>query len=397
MPTTRSPVLEIDPVLDRETAPLFVQRVDGTLAEIAPQSGRGGADAEESGEAPGSAEAGRRGARGGNEKRLVLDLGAVVHFDSAGVGAILQSMRSAKDHGVEIRLRRVPQPMLDFLSLVRIDALVERATPRTEHVGFVTRIGAAALPLVDTLGRVASTTVDVARGILVDPFRGKRIRLDRTIHEIDQAANGALPIVALIAFLLGLILAMQAYVQLRLWGAEIYMADMVGVSVMTEIAPLMTAIVFAARSGSSNAAQLGSMVVGEEIDALRQMGVDANQYLVVPKVLALAFSVVALVVMFDVIAMAGGALFGFAVAAIDPEAYAEQTRIALKATDFFVALGKSLVFGLCIGVVGCGLGLRVSGGSEGVGRATTNAVVLSIFLIIIIDSVFVTLQRMVFA
>ncbi|HLQ36306.1 MAG TPA: ABC transporter permease, partial [Planctomycetota bacterium] len=199
----------------------------------------------------------------------------------------------------------------------------------------------------------------------------------------------------LISFLLGLILAMQAYVQLRVWGAEIYVADMVGVSVLTEIGPLMTAIVLAARSASSNAAQLGAMVVGEEIDALRQMGIHPVRFLVVPKVLACAFAAVALSVIFDVVAMAGGALFAWAVAGIEVGAYQEQTRQALHLADFLVASVKALSFGACVGVVGCALGMRVQGGSQGVGRVTTNAVVLSIFLIILIDAAFVTMQRMV--
>ena len=172
---------------------------------------------------------------------------------------------------------------------------------------------------------------------------------------------------------------------------------MVGISIVTEIGPLMTAIILAARSGSSNAAQLGSMVVGEEVDALKQMGVDPVRFLVVPKVLALAVAVLILGVVFDIVGMIGGALFGLLVADINLNAYASQTRMALDLTDFSVAMLKSLAFGICVGVVGCSLGLQVKGGSQGVGQATTNAVVLSIFLIIVVDSVFVTVQRMVLA
>jgi phospholipid/cholesterol/gamma-HCH transport system permease protein len=170
---------------------------------------------------------------------------------------------------------------------------------------------------------------------------------------------------------------------------------MVGVAVVTEIGPLMTAIVLAARSGSSNAAQLGTMVVSEEIDALRQMGVHPLRFLVVPKVLALAFAAVALSLVFDVVAMCGGALFAYVAAGIELAAYQVQTRQALNLPDFLAATVKSGVFGSCVGVIGCALGLRVRGGSVGVGSATTNAVVFSVFLIILIDAAFVTLQRMV--
>lgn len=326
--------------------------------------------------------------------RLVVDLQHVESFDSAGIGAIVQAMRRGKQRGIDVKLRGMSAAMVEFFSLVRVGTLTDHERSGSRGLDPVSRIGSAALPLLLMMRDIIDMAWRAFVSICVDPFRGRRLRLDRTVRELDQAANGALPIVLLIAFLLGLILAMQAYVQLRLWGAEIFMADMVGVSVMTEIGPLMTAIVLAARSGSSNAAQLGSMVVGEEIDALRQMGVDSIRFLVAPKVVALGVAVVGLGVIFDVVAMLGGMLFGFGVADIEPGAYFEQTRSALHATDFVVALGKSLVFGLCIGVVGCGLGLRVKGGSEGVGRATTNAVVMSIFLIIIIDAIFVTGQRM---
>ncbi len=359
---TTAPVIECANELDRDSAPELLGKIDRTF--------RAGPD------------------------KVVLDLAQVERFDSIGVGAIVQAVRHARDRGVEVKLRGMSKPMLDLFSLVRVDRLTEPAAVETEKVDPISRVGSFAIPHFRACRDVLRTARETAIATFVDPFRGKRLRVDRTILELDQCANGALPIVALIAFLLGLILAMQAYVQLRMWGAEIYMADMVGVSVMTEIGPLMTAIVLAARSGSSNAAQLGSMVVGEEIDALKQMGVHAVRFLVVPKVLALALAVVGLGVLFDVIAMSGGALFGFLVADIEPGAYWEQTRSALRIGDFTVAMAKSLAFGTCIGVVGCGLGLRVTGGSEGVGRATTNAVVLSIFLIIIIDAVFVTAQRM---
>jgi phospholipid/cholesterol/gamma-HCH transport system permease protein len=284
--------------------------------------------------------------------------------------------------------------MLDFFSLVSVERLMARAEP-APRLDPVSRLGAAVLPQLQRLRSITALAVAAGRALCSGPFRRRGLRLDRAIAELDHAANGALPIVALIAFLLGLILAMQAWVQLRVWGAEIYIADMVGVSVMTEIGPLMTAIVLAARSGSSNAAQLGSMVVGEEIDALRSMGVDTTRFLVVPKVLALAAAALVLGLFFAVIAIGAGALFAFAAADIEPGAYWDQAQNALHFSDFAVAQAKGLTFGVCIGIVGCALGLGVEGGSEGVGRATTNSVVLGIFLIIVIDAVFVTAQRMV--
>ena len=325
-------------------------------------------------------------------KRVVLDLGTVDRFDSAGFGGVVEGLRRARANGVDVRLRGLSQPMLDFFSLLSVERLTagggQRAKPDP-----ISRIGAAVLPVLRGTAAVARMTVRVAESLLLCPLRGRGLRVDRCSLELDHAANGALPIVVLIAFLLGLILAMQAWVQLRVWGAEIYIADMVGVSVLTEIGPLMTAIVLAARSGSANAAQLGSMVVGEEIDALRQMGVDPIRFLVVPKVLALACAALALSIVFDVVAIFGGAAFAWLAAGIEPAAFREQLQTALHLADFAVAASKCLVFGLCIGVVGSALGLRVEGGSDGVGRATTNTVVSGIFVIIVVDALFVSAQR----
>lgn len=325
--------------------------------------------------------------------RITIDLGAVDAFDSAGLGGVVLGMRRAKEAGVELRLRGVSQSMLDFFSLVSVQRLVRKdeVVPRPDPV---TRLGTAVEPMLDGAMAVLRLAGQSLHELFVGPFRRRMLRFDRTAIEVDHCAAGALPIVALIAFLLGLILAMQAWVQLRVWGAEIYIADMVGVSVLTEIGPLMTAIVLAARSGSRNAAQLGAMVVSEEIQALEQMGIRPLAFLVVPKVVACAFAAVTLTVLFDVVAIGGGALFARTVADIEFDAFSEQLRTALGFQDFGMALLKSATFGGFVGVVGCALGLRVQDGSEGVGRATTNSVVLGIFLIIVVDAVFVTCQRM---
>jgi phospholipid/cholesterol/gamma-HCH transport system permease protein len=325
--------------------------------------------------------------------RVTLDLGAVESFDSAGLGGVVTGMRSASAAGVELKLRGMSQSMLDFFSLVSVQRLV-KADAVVQPPDPVTRIGMFVEPMLEGAGAVVRLAWQTAHELLVGPFRRRMLRLDRTAIEVDHCAAGALPIIALIAFLLGLILAMQAYVQLRVWGAEIYMADMVGVSVMAEIGPLMTAIVLAARSGSRNAAQLGAMVVSEEIAALEQMGIRPLAFLVAPKVVACAFGAITLSVVFDVTAIGGGALFAWAVADIELDAFGEQLRTALAMSDFVVALAKSATFGAAVGVVGCALGLRVRDGSEGVGRATTNAVVLGIFVVIVVDAIFVTCQRM---
>jgi phospholipid/cholesterol/gamma-HCH transport system permease protein len=342
--------------------------------------------------AQGAMHAVARGVAAAGGGRLTLDLARVERFDSAGMGALLAGVRAARGQGVEVRMRGIPAEMLEFLSLLSIDRLAADPAP-AQREDLVRRVGGRVEPILDAAVGVIAMAGEALLGIFVWPLRGRRWRLDRLAQELDSAFMGALPIVLLIGFLLGLILAMQSYVQLRMWGADIYMADMVGVSVAYEIGPLMTGIILAARSGSSNAAQLGSMIVSEEIDALWQMGVHPTSYLVIPKVLALAFSVLALGVVFNYIAFVGGALFAFVAADIEPNAYMARTADALSLGSYLLAATKCVVFGWLVGVVGCGLGLRASGGSEGVGRATTNTVVCSIFLIIVVDSLFVAVQQ----
>jgi len=180
----------------------------------------------------------------GRPTRVYVDLEAVESFDSAGLGGVVASMRQARDHGCEVKLKGVSQSMLDYFSLVSIERLVGKQEP-VARPDPVTRLGGAVEPMVDGTVAVFATAYESCRELFVGPFRRRFLRLDRTAIEVDHCAAGALPIIALIAFLLGLILAMQAYVQLRVWGAEIYIADMVGVSVLAEIGPLMTAIVLA--------------------------------------------------------------------------------------------------------------------------------------------------------
>ena len=327
---------------------------------------------------------------------LTLDLSQVQRFDSAGVAALLEVLVRARRQDTRVRFHGMSRSLLDYFSLLSVERLLQEA-PRPRRSGVVEAIGDRVLPVLRSLGNVRRTLAAALGGVFVAPLRGERLRLDRVVVELHGAANGSVPIVVLIAFLMGLILAMQAWVQLRTWGAELFVADAVGVSVTTEIGPLMTAILLAARSGSAMAAQLGTMVVSEEVDALRQMGISPRQYLTTPKVLALALAVPLLTVVFDLVAMSGGAFFATSFANLELRPYLNQTRIALKSGELLLAALTGTVFGGLIGVVACAMGLNVEGGAEGVGRATTDAVVVAIFLVIVVDAAFVAAQRVGFA
>ncbi len=321
-----------------------------------------------------------------------LDLSAVRSFDSAAMASIVETLRGARPGERRVELVGLSEPLLDFFSLVSVQRLLaERQTASTR--GFVERVGGSVMPVLQVSRDSALVLGRAAKSIVMGPFQGERFRWQRTLSEVADGGSQAMPIVALIAFLLGLILAMQAWLQLRIFGAELFVADMVAVSVTREIGPLMTAILVAARSGSAHAAELGTMVINEEVDALEQMGIKPLSFLVVPKIVALAIATPCLTVLFDAVAMLGGMLFGVAVVDLNPSSYLQSTQEALLFSDLASGLLKAAVFGTLIAAIGSALGLGVEGGPEGVGRATTRSVVASIFAIIVFDALFVLLLR----
>jgi phospholipid/cholesterol/gamma-HCH transport system permease protein len=326
------------------------------------------------------------------EKQALVDLSEVETFDSAGMAFLIESLEEAKRLDVDLRFFGVRPSVSEFFSLVGIERLLIPEKKST-RVNFIERIGDMALPVMERLGAGKDLLWEAAHTLADPSSGGKRSGRGRFFLELEHAGIGAIGIVGLIGFLLGLILAMQAWVQLKVFGADKYVADMVAVSITREIGPLMTAILVAARSGSSIAAQLGTMVINEEVDALRQMGINPIRYLVVPKVGALALATPCLAVLFSTVAIFGGLLFGVFVVDLGWQVYIEATSEALQAGDIFGSLFKSTVFGSLVAIVGCTLGLNVKGGPVGVGKATTGAVVASIFMIIVFDAIFVLLLR----
>jgi phospholipid/cholesterol/gamma-HCH transport system permease protein len=225
----------------------------------------------------------------------------------------------------------------------------------------------------------------------VSPFKGKTIRFKSSISEMVKAGYNSIPIVAVISLFVGIILAMQAAYQLKKVGALIYVANLVGVSLTRELAPILTAIIVAGRSGSAFAAEIGSMKAAEEIDALVTMGINPVRFLVVPKFIALMVMLPALTVIADIIGIFGGFLLSTTVLEIHPVNYFQQTLKALLVKDILTGLIKAWAFGIVITIVGAYQGFKVEGGAEEVGRRTTASVVASIFLVIVFDLFFTAL------
>ncbi len=226
---------------------------------------------------------------------------------------------------------------------------------------------------------------------VVSPFKGKPLRLRASVSEVVKTGYDSIPIVSVIAFFVGIILALQSAYQLRKLGALIYVASLVGVSITRELGPILTAIIVAGRSGSAFAAEIGSMKAAEEIDALVSMGINPVRFLVVPKLIALMLMLPALTIIADGVGLFGGFFFSVGMLGIHPSNYIQQTANSLMLKDVFTGLVKAWAFGVVITIVGAYQGFKVEGGAEEVGRRTTSSVVASIFMVIVFDLFFTVL------
>lgn len=249
-------------------------------------------------------------------------------------------------------------------------------------------LGRAATEFSGQVGQLALTGWEGLRRLVRSLLPGERFRFQATVQQVHLMGVNGVPIVALIAFMMGLILAFQSAHQLERLGMEIYVADLVAVSMTRELGPVITAIVVAGRSGSSIAAELSTMKIQEELDALRVMGLNPAAFLLAPRLLAMLIALPLLTAFADLVSILGGVVCGTAVIGLSLEQYLTRTEEALLMRDFLSGLGKAVVFAGLIVSVAAWCGFTVKGGAEGVGRATTKAVVLGIFLVIVGDLVF---------
>jgi phospholipid/cholesterol/gamma-HCH transport system permease protein len=249
-------------------------------------------------------------------------------------------------------------------------------------------VGAATINGLAYVGGMARLVGGSLRAICLEPLRGRKFRLDRAVHQAMSVGVEALPIVSLIAFFVGAILALQGAYELRKLGAMQLIATAVAVSVTRELGPLMTAIVVIGRSGSAFAAEISTMKVNEEIDALETMALEPVHFLVAPRFLAMIIMLPCLTTWADFMGILGGAAFGVTSAGFTWGTYLRASLDALILRDIVTGLIKSVMFGLVITAVGCQEGLSTGLGSEAVGQSTTSAVVKSISLVVVVDLIF---------
>ncbi len=238
-----------------------------------------------------------------------------------------------------------------------------------------------AVALLNMLGAVSIALLEVI-------VRPRRLRLMSVVHHLDRVAWQAVPIVALITFLIGGIVAQQGFFHFRKFGADEYVVDMVGILVLRELGVLIVAIMVAGRSGSSYTAELGSMKMREEIDALRTMGMDPVRVLLLPRILALGIGLPLLTFLGVMAALYGGGLVAWGYGGMGPDIFIARLKDAISVTHFKVGMIKAPFMALAIGIVACAEGLKVQGSAESLGLQTTSSVVKSIFLVIVLDGLF---------
>jgi phospholipid/cholesterol/gamma-HCH transport system permease protein len=321
----------------------------------------------------------------------VADGTRVEALDTAGAWILQALLQRLRSEGAIVKLGGLQAPFAKLLEVVARQ-LADQATHPAP----------AARQVETALERIGHGTIDAfERALALLAFIGEsaaafahcvahpaRMRWRPVLFNIRSAGFDALPIVGLLSFLLGVVVAYQGAEQLRLYGANIFVADLVGVSMLREFAPLITAIIVAGRSGSSYAAQIGTMSVTEEIDAMRTLGIAPQEMLVVPKLIALTIALPLLTAFADVLGVFGGMIMARQQLGVGFGEFLDRFVKAVGTTTILTGIGKAPVFAVIIAVVGCYQGFRTEGGADSVGRQTTRSVVQSIFLVIVADALF---------
>lgn len=321
---------------------------------------------------------------------LVLDLSQVQALDTGGAWLIADLERRMKASGAQVEitgLRPAHSKLIATVSQFTTDELGEQAPPGG-FVNWVARLGArTAAAWKDTLSILEFLGLTLHRLVrtLIMPWRLRRAAL---VSQMEQAGFKALPIVALMGFLIGVVLAFQGATQLKQFGAEIFVVELISISILRELGVLLTAIIVAGRSGSAFTASIGSMKVQEEIDAMRTLGLDPIEVLVVPRVLALLIMLPILGFVADMAGLIGGALMSWIDLGVSPGMFVTRLKENTDVWQLAIGLIKAPFFALVIGVIACWQAMQVQGSSESVGQRTTASVVQSIFMVIAIDALF---------
>ena len=322
-----------------------------------------------------------------SEGDLVLDGSAISALDTAGAWLLHRTVHALEQRGRNVRISGLRPEFAALLQLIASRSVPpEHAVPT--RTGLLANIGQQAWRVLIGMSGMLAFIGESAFILLRSLAQPRRIRWRPILHNLQTAGFDALPIVGLLSFLMGFVIAYQGADQLQRFGASIFIADLVGLSMLRELSPLLTAIIVAGRSGSAYAAQIGTMKVTEEIDALRTVGVGPTEMLVLPKMLALIIALPLLTVWADVAGVFGGMLMARSQLDVSFDVFIDRIGNAVSLSSFLTGIGKAPVFAAIIALVGCYQGFQVSGSADSVGRQTTVSVVQSIFLVILADALF---------
>jgi phospholipid/cholesterol/gamma-HCH transport system permease protein len=325
----------------------------------------------------------------GSRPNIFIDVSQVSRLDTFGAWLIERLRRSLTRGGMEAQIAGLSANYASLVDEVRrVKDAPKIETSSVTITGMLAQVGSSVagvsetfIGLIDMLGAVLAASARV----FVNP-RG--FRLTSTVHHLEQVCWRAVPIIVLITFLIGCIISQQGIFHFRRFGADIFVVDMLGVLVLREIGVLLVAIMVAGRSGSAYTAELGSMKMREEIDALRTMGFDPIEVLILPRMLALIIAMPILAFLGAMAALYGGGLVAWLYGGVDPEAFLLRLRDAISIDHFTVGMIKAPVMAAVIGIVACVEGLAVQGSAESLGQHTTASVVKGIFFVIVMDGVF---------
>jgi len=329
---------------------------------------------------------------GAPQGKVILDLSPLAYLDSAGALAVYSYREAAGHRGVEVDVYGGADRVRGVLEMIDVGALTSPPLRSEEgRTPFFVRAGEGFVSLWRDFVEVMTFLGELLTALVYVVRHPKGARWGDVLFYMKRAGEEALPIVGLISGLIGLIMAFMSSLQLKQFGANIFVASLVGIAVVKELGPMMTAIIVAGRSGSAFAAEIGTMQVNEEVDALITMGFEPVRFLAVPKVLAAVFVVPLLTIYSMFFGILGGLIVGVVGLDLTFYTYIKQTMDSIRLFDIFSSLVKSAVFALLIAGIGCQRGFKVAGGAEAVGESTTSAVVSAIFLIILADSAFAVL------
>jgi phospholipid/cholesterol/gamma-HCH transport system permease protein len=319
---------------------------------------------------------------------VIFDMAAVSALDTSGAWLLHRTMVALRARHLTTSIEGLRPDAEALMRLIASRSPAAEAAQRPKRPSALAVIGLKAWADFSNAGDFIAFVGQAFTILLRSLLQPRRIRWRAVLHNVQSAGFDALPITGLLSFLMGIVIAYQGADQLKRFGANLFVADLVGIAMLRELSPLLTAIIVAGRSGSAYTAQIGTMMVTEEVDALRTVGVVPHELLVLPKMLALVIVLPLLTVYTDVAGVVGGMLMARAELGLSFDVFLDRLQDAIVMSTYLTGLSKAPVFAMIIALVGCFRGFETAGSAESVGRQTTTSVVQAIFLVIVTDAVF---------